>query len=303
MISSLSLLESSSGFFNYYMPAIQVVESFSRAALTYDANAIVQSQAAVLLAAVLQDLTASLPPGPVLEIGCGTGLFTQHLVNVCSAHDLLITDIAPAMLDTCKRRLGLNAVIPHSQLSDSDSTSLHFQLLDGEELPQSKRYALIASSFTMQWFTDIAKALTNLTNALRPGGILLFSVPTDRSFVEWRQICTKNNLIYTGNALPATNLFRTYAEQSGYENNFFETTISARYNNSLQFFRSLKKLGASTNSASSASAATVAAQSNLRRLLRAWDNDNHNGTHNENLTVTFDILIGWIRNKEKAERL
>ena len=94
----------------------KIAARFGGSAGIYDRHASLQARVARRLGALLP---ASRAPR-VLEIGCGTGFFTQHLLRRYPDGDFLITDIAPEMLAICRQRVTING------------RALHFALLDGE---------------------------------------------------------------------------------------------------------------------------------------------------------------------------
>ena len=78
----------------------QIIRHFNAGASTYDTTASVQAR-------VAHGLTLRLPnvmPHTVLEIGCGTGLFSQYLPTYFPQASLWLTDIAPAMVAKCRQK-------------------------------------------------------------------------------------------------------------------------------------------------------------------------------------------------------
>lgn len=60
----------------------QVAENFGRSVSDYHKQAEVQKEVADRLIASLEPWRDILPPGPILEVGCGTGFVTQGLVDL-----------------------------------------------------------------------------------------------------------------------------------------------------------------------------------------------------------------------------
>ena len=71
-----------------------VTAAFDASAPSYEAHAGVQRDVAARLARLLPDLARPR----VLELGCGTGLFSRHLVARYPEGRFVLTDAAPAML-------------------------------------------------------------------------------------------------------------------------------------------------------------------------------------------------------------
>ncbi|MGD0531801.1 MAG: methyltransferase domain-containing protein [Methyloceanibacter sp.] len=75
---------------------------------TFGARATSYEQYADLQRAVAERLARLLPPlarPRVLELGCGTGLFSRHLVARYPGSSFVLSDLAPAMIEECRRNL------------------------------------------------------------------------------------------------------------------------------------------------------------------------------------------------------
>jgi len=147
----------------------RVAARFSAAAETYDAHSEVQRHAARTLAGLIA--ATGLPPRPrVLEIGCGTGHLTGCLTLYLPGAHILATDIAPAMVATC--RAGL--------------PGLDYAVMDGSRPSVAGPFDLICASLAAQWFVDLPATLARLAALLTPGGTLALSLLGAQTFREWR---------------------------------------------------------------------------------------------------------------------
>lgn len=146
-----------------------VARRFGDKARQYDAHAALQARVAAHLAGMLPP---HAEPG-VLEVGCGTGLLTAHLLEAYPRGRFLITDLAPEMLEACERRVAGDA-------------SVRFAQMDGEAPLGGETFDVIALSMTLQWFNDPVFGLRRLAGRLRPGGTLLYAAPGEGNFPEWR---------------------------------------------------------------------------------------------------------------------
>lgn len=149
---------------------------FGAAAGGYDRHAGVQREVASRLAARIARL--DLPDRPrILEIGCGTGLFTRMLGEHFPEAEWTITDVSPAMLEQAHRSLRLGGVS-------------RYQVMDGENPRPAGGpggFDLICSSMALQWFEDPASGLARLATFLAPAGHLAVALPVDGTFSEWRR--------------------------------------------------------------------------------------------------------------------
>jgi SAM-dependent methyltransferase len=101
--------------------------------------------------------------GLVLEIGCGSGLLTRHLVR--AGHRVIATDASPAMLDVAREYLGAQA------------PELRRVALPTDPLPEAD--AIVGIGHPINYLPDagaIDRALSALARALRPGGLLALDI-------------------------------------------------------------------------------------------------------------------------------
>ncbi len=134
---------------------------FKRALGTYDQHAGVQAGAAGrLLELVRATLGHEFPR--VLEIGCGTGLFTRRLLDALQVRDIYANDLVPE----CKKYL------PSGQ-----TARLHFLPGDAESMPEWPcDLDLAVSNAAFQWLHAPGEVIQALARALKPGGGLAIAV-------------------------------------------------------------------------------------------------------------------------------
>jgi|SRR5581483_7785641 len=95
--------------------------------------------------------------GLVVELGCGTGLLTRHLVD--AGHRVLATDASPAMLDLTRQ-----------YVPDVEARLLR---LPDDPIPPCA--AVVSVGHVLSYLpteADIDRALVAIARALEPGGIL-----------------------------------------------------------------------------------------------------------------------------------
>lgn len=159
----------------------RVAGRFDAAAATYDAHSPAQRHAAARLAGLIA--AASLPPRPrVLEIGCGTGHLTERLALHLPGAQILATDIAPAMVATCRARLG---TAPRFAYAVMDGTRPTFAGHE-DNGHRSAGFDLVCANLAAQWFVDQPATLARLATLLAPGGLLALSLLGAATFREWR---------------------------------------------------------------------------------------------------------------------
>ena len=139
-------------------PASYVRELFDAFAPRFDAELekALGYRTPALLAAMIEDI----PPGRVLDLGCGTGLSGLALKPFASRLEGL--DLSPRMLAEARAR-NLYATLHEADLLDF--------------LPRHPaRYDLIAAADVLNYLGDLTPAFTAIATALKPGGTALFSL-------------------------------------------------------------------------------------------------------------------------------
>lgn len=209
----------------------RVAQAFSRSAQTYDLAAQVQADVAIEVAT--KALQGPLPGNPaILEIGCGTGGLTRHLLQGVEGGTFLITDISPQMLAHCRDNVG-----------DSRTT---FTAMDGEHPDLGgQKFDLIVSSLAIQWFNDLQEGLERLSQHLNPGGRIVFSTLGEHTFDEWR---TAHAVLQLSAGMPAflsSHAIGLAWPKSG-RGEIREKMIQRSYPDARTFARTLKTIGANT---------------------------------------------------------
>jgi len=148
---------------------LKVSQAFSRVTETYDQHALVQKFTAQKLAAkILSQEGPSL--GTVLEIGCGTGILSTHLVSHTDHY--VLTDISFSLLQKAREKI-----------KGAHVSSL---VIDGENPCFTASFDVIVSNLVLHWFQDPKSALIRLAACLKPGGKLYLSTLGNNTFHEWR---------------------------------------------------------------------------------------------------------------------
>ncbi len=108
------------------------------------------------------ELLAPVGSGLVLELGCGAGALTRHLLD--AGYQVIATDAAPAMLELAWSALGGEADLRRLRLPD-------------DPLPAAD--AIVSVGHVISYLPGAAavdRALVAMAGALRPGGVLAIDV-------------------------------------------------------------------------------------------------------------------------------
>ena len=157
----------------------EIAARFGARAASYELHAGLQHAVADKLASFLPERERPR----VLELGCGTGLFSRHLVKHYPGGHFVLTDVAPAMIAECRRNL---APLGPAQIS--------FEVMDAGEAGGHAELDLIVSSMTLHWLPDPGASLERLRRFLAPDGILLYATLGPDSFAEWRATLDSEDL-------------------------------------------------------------------------------------------------------------
>ena len=111
---------------------------------------------------------AEKSPGPILEIGCGTGRITKEIAKL--GKEVIAVDSSAAMLGILRDKL---------QVSDL-AGRIHLQKGDIRQLELNRKFPLIILPFRvlqhLYCLEDQVNAFKNVTKHLEPGGRVIFDV-------------------------------------------------------------------------------------------------------------------------------
>ena len=105
--------------------------------------------------------------GLVVELGCGSGLLTRHLLD--AGHIVIATDASPAMLDLARE-------------TAPDAEDVRRLVLPDDPIPAAD--AIVSVGHALSYLPDeaaIDRALVAIAETLRPGGVLAI----DLCDLEW----------------------------------------------------------------------------------------------------------------------
>lgn len=134
--------------------------------------------------------TIPLTNTTIIEFGAGTGLLTQHLLNL-NPSKILASDISLNMITEGKK----NA--PHA----------HWKLMNAWN-PISQTFDHIFSSSLLQWCPNPKQSIQNWSHSIPKGGTIHALFFIDQTLHEFRQFIPLNNTIQWKTAQSWTSLFK-----------------------------------------------------------------------------------------------
>jgi malonyl-CoA O-methyltransferase len=144
-----------------------VRRAFSRAALQYDAAAVMQREVCSRMLERLDYIKQK--PAAVLDVGSGTGWGTRQLAERYPAAQIVALDMAIGMLQAAR-----GASSWWGKLFSGKATP--YVCGDMEALPvKSHSMDMVWSNFALQWCNDLPSTFVELQRVLKVDGLLMFS--------------------------------------------------------------------------------------------------------------------------------
>jgi malonyl-CoA O-methyltransferase len=242
-----------------------VQNNFSKNANTYDSYAKIQKLMAKELSTFLPDIKNP----KILEIGCGTGIFTQYLFEKYENLNLDVVDISSDMINIVK-----------SKYKDSIN---NYIICDAEKhLFKNNNYDLILSNAVFQWFNNLDETLDYYKTLLNKNGKIIFATFIDKTYYELREAFYKYNKDFV---FSQDFIKLEYFEKRKDINILKNEHYIENYKNLLEFLKSIKKIGANS--------ALQSRKPLTRNILRNVE-EKYLELFKE-IKVTNDILYGEIK--------
>jgi malonyl-CoA O-methyltransferase len=220
----------------------QVIElNFSKYAHIYDKHAQLQK----LMADKLASFIPSNAPERILEIGCGTGMFTKYLLSI-KVKKIFLNDVSSRMIECMETKLCLP---PYSQIIIGNAELLKFQMVD-----------MVAANAVFQWFKDPGGVLKRLNSYINPNGRLIFSTFGPSSLAELRKL---GSLESPASLLSSSEWSQIIKEAGFTLDSFSKKTHKLFFSNTLALLKNLQQLGAAPRNMTS--------QRELRQLIKNYD--------------------------------
>lgn len=243
-----------------------IANSFSRAAQTYDAVATLQRDVGANL---LQKLQPDTQVGVVMDLGCGTGFFTNALQQKFPGANIFGLDLAEGMLQFARSR---------------HQNEFNWVCGDAEQLPLADESVdVIFSSLALQWCANMPKLLRELRRVLKPGGQIVFSTLGPRTFHElkfaWQQV---DDYVHVNKfAEPETLCAQVQAQLQLQE--FVRVDSVLEFASLTELTRSIKGLGA--HNMNQGRARGLSGRNKIAAFKTAYENFRRNNL----LPATYDV--------------
>ena len=276
----------------YHIDKARVRSSFSRAASSYDAAAIVQKLVREEMLSRL-DLV-KIKPQTILDAGCGTGLASHALKKRFKHAQVLSLDFAYEMLQKT-RKTGLV-----QSFKNAFSNTRHNVLCaDMECLPLANNSVdFLWSNLAIQWCNDLDQTFQEFHRVLRPESLLMFSTFGPDTLRELR-VATQS--AYQGSGTSVNRFIDMHDIGDALVRAGFSAPVldverfTLTYDDVKSVMRDLKSIGA--HNATDGRARGLLGRGFLQKLEIAYEQFRTDGK----LPATFEVVYGhaW-RTEDKS---
>jgi malonyl-CoA O-methyltransferase len=153
-----------------------IKKRFGRSCNTYNNHAVVQDHVAHRLSGLLS-ITGNHSFKHLLEIGCGTGILTKHLLANYEIHNYILNDLVDSSIQDVKNTIG------NLRFNNYD-----FIPGDAEKILFPAGINAILSSSCFQWFNNLELFIMRICNQLKSKGVFAFSTYGQDNFKEIRSL-------------------------------------------------------------------------------------------------------------------
>ncbi len=206
-----------------------VEKNFSKGASTYDKNAEIQKY----MSAGLLDITKSKKCEKILEIGCGTGIFTEKILNDIKFDKLFVLDISEEMLNICKNKF-------------FNIKNIIYIKEDIEKFETAEKYDLIVSNAVFQWLNHFENTMQKISNMLSNKGIFVFSMFAEKTYFELKEITKEMNIDNFSQNFYTKEYIKNIIEKYYNIIDVQEEIVEEKYSNLKEFFKYIKNIGANS---------------------------------------------------------
>jgi malonyl-CoA O-methyltransferase len=259
----------------YQIDKARMRASFSRAAQTYDAAAVLQK---IVRDEMFDRLDlVKIKPQAILDAGCGTGHGSFLLQKKFSTARVFSLDIAMGMLQKTQSQQPLLSRLLRKQ---------HLLCADIESLPiANKQIDLAWSNLALQWCNDLDAALTEVARVLQPTGLFMFSTFGPDTLKELRA-ASQNNHTHVSRFIDMHDIGDALT-RAGFSAPVLDVErYTLTYDDVKSVMKDLKSIGA--NNATQGRARGLQGRGFLENLSQHYEQFRTNGQ----LPATFEVIYG-----------
>jgi len=153
-----------------------IKQRFAKSLDTYEVQADVQFHIAEVLAEKAQSYLPKVCSS-LLEVGCGTGFLSRHLLSRVNVKQLYLNDL-----------VDLSSYLDQIVGSIEFDTAVYFQAGDAECIEFPSQLQAVVSASTLQWLVDLPAFLVKVNKSLLPEGYFIFNTFGPANLLELKTI-------------------------------------------------------------------------------------------------------------------
>ena len=262
--------------------------SFEKAAVSYDAAAVLQQEVADRLVERMGFM--AMKPVSILDCGSGTGFISQLLAERYPKAKITALDLAFNMLKQARGK---------RTFKQRWKKQFRYVNADVESLPfADASMELIISGLTLQWCQDLPKVFKEFKRVLAPGGLLMFSSFGPDTLKELRQSWAEVDDLAHVNAFADLHDVGDALMQSGFADPVMDMEmLTVTYNDVKTVMRDLKQIGA--HNVMQGRSHHVTGKNKLQKMIKAYEQFREDGL----LPVSHEIVYGhaWVAEAQEKE--
>lgn len=267
-----------------------IQQHFNHAAVSYDEAAVLQREVAAHLDERLDLIT--LAPKTILDVGAGTGILTEKLVERYPKAQVLALDLSIQMLQRAHTHLTRPKwpALPKALTDTFNLTRPGATCLNGDaaQLPLADDSVdLITTNLMLQWCDDLDAVFQEFRRVLRPEGLLMLTTFGPDTLKELRQAWSEVD------ETPHVNTFIDMHDigDALIRNGFGQPVMDVEhftltYSKPMGVLRDLKAIGA-TNATEGRQHGLMGKQ-RFTRMLEAYEGFRRNGV----VPATYEVIHG-----------
>lgn len=245
----------------------RVRASFAKASNSYDAMAVLQRK----VGQHLFDNISITEKTEILDLGCGTGFFTQLIAESNQDADIYALDLALSMLDKTKSR--------------EQCKNVHLVCADAEQLPFiDNSMQLVSSNLALQWCQNLEQLFSGVHRVLGENGSFVFSTFGIDALNELKSAWAMVDDYPHVNEFCSKFMIQSALEKAGFIDVQIEShTYYSKYKSVLDLMRELKGIGA--HNVSQGRKKTLTSKGDMQSMFAAYPKELDDG-----IKASFEIM-------------
>ncbi len=263
--------------------------SFSKAAVTYDAAAVLQREVCIRMLEKLD--IVKLQPARLLDVGSGTGWGTRQLGERYPQAEIVALDIAMGMLRAARGTSGWWQKL-------FSGSKQRFICADVEALPlAAQSMEMVWSNLAVQWCNDLPATFVELHRVIKNEGLLMFSTFGPDTLKELRVAFSGVDGYNHVNRFADMHDIGDMLVAAGFADPVMEMEkITLTYGDVRAVMQDLRSIGA--HNATAGRASGMLGKAKWARIMQNYETLRRDGK----LPATFEIIYGhaWKPEPKKA---